>query len=219
MQAVHHTVGSPNTSEPPRYSAPAHHHAAPAYYHNSAPHPAPAPRPEYKAYVDIYCPTFECLVQVPRKFINQLPAHKMNITRLVVCTNYSRAVAETGGQFTSDPKWNLEACQMGTRCKFVHVSQPLSNFPRQALHAHYIWRSLEDVTYERLWVGEEADAPVLRLVACDDCRAQCQGMRASSGETHPNDPTSNPQLQLQHPLSCPQGTWISRTVSSPRMPS
>ena len=129
-----------------------------------------APRPHI---VVVYCPSFECFIKVPRKFINQLPAHKMNITRLVVCTNYSRAVAETGGQFTSDPKWNLEACRMGAKCKFVHVRNPLSDFPRHSLHAHYIWRSLEDVTYERLWVGPEAESPIIRLVACEDSCMQC----------------------------------------------
>ena len=136
--------------------------------------------------IELYCPSFNCTTAIPGKYIVQIPAMKLAITRLVVCANFAESVAKTNGQFVSDEKWCLEACPMGARCKFVHVSRPLRDFPQQALHAHYIWRSLEDVTYERLWVGEEADAPTVRIIPCHRCREAIMSHWQHSTRDAPN---------------------------------
>ena len=124
--------------------------------------------------VDLYSFDFSCTYMVPREAIVHVPAQRLNITRLVACKNFSTAVAESNGVRMNDEQWSYEACKMGSRCKFVHVSQPLSNFPRQALHAHYIWRSLEDVTYERLWDirADGPEAPRIALSPCALCAVQ-----------------------------------------------
>ena len=125
------------------------------------------------AQVPLYCPNFVCTVTVPRNSIEHMPAQRLNITRLVACKNFSEAVAEAGGARPDDEQWCANACKMGNRCKFVHVSRPLSEFPSQALHAHYIWRSVEDVTYDRLLTGAtSAETPNLRVSHYEDCRDQ-----------------------------------------------
>ena len=128
--------------------------------------------------VSIYSPNFTCMVTVPRSTISHMPAQRLNITRLVACKNFSEAVEESGQAHLNDVQWCLSACKMGNRCKFVHVSRPLSEFPSQALHAHYIWRSEEDVTYDRLIVTEPIDdTPTLRLVHRDECRERLSQYR------------------------------------------
>ena len=135
--------------------------------------------------VDLYSFDFSCTYIVPREAIVHVPAQRLNITRLVACKNFSTAVAESNGVRMNDEQWSYEACKMGSRCKFVHVSQPLSNFPRQALHAHYIWRSLEDVTYERLWVGPEAEAPQIHIITTGSCQNQCAAYKPSCSAHYP----------------------------------
>ena len=79
--------------------------------------------------------------------------------------------------------WYKAACPMGGFCRFVHVSRPLTEFPRQAIHVHYIWRSLKEITYEILettgTTGDEHRSPSLRLVPSLGYREQILKMRES----------------------------------------
>jgi len=145
-------------------------------------------------HVSLYCPNYTCMITVPRSTISHMPAQRLNITRLVACKNFSDAVALSGQAHPAD------ACKMGSRCKFVHVSRPLSDFPTQALHAHYIWRSVNDVTYDRLWTEKDGsgsedslldelvvvDTPTLRITHNEECRDQLLQYRQQPQEEASN---------------------------------
>ena len=127
---------------------------------------------------EVYTSDFTHIVNVPDSAVHQLPPPRMNITRFVACKNFSASVAQaTEDGIVMDEEWLHAACPMDTWCRFAHISKPLSDFPQQPVHAHYIWRSVEEVTYERLWTRKSATemVPRLRLVAADKCRDHVQG--------------------------------------------
>ena len=121
--------------------------------------------------VELYGPDFMAVYNVPVDAIAQMPSKKLNVTRLVACSNYTAAVAR-GSPQPSDEKWCADACSAGPRCRFVHVTRPLSQFPNRTIHVHYIWQSLEAVTYARQWDGQCSHAPTVWLMNPPDCRAE-----------------------------------------------
>ena len=142
------------------------YHPIPSESHPLPPTPAGEDRT-----MELYGPDFTAVFTVPLDDIAQLPSKKLNVTRLVVCSNYNSAVAQSTPQPTSEA-WRASACSAGHRCKFVHVSRPISDFPSHAIHVHYIWQSLEAVTYQRLWSGLCSHAPAVWLMNPPDCRAE-----------------------------------------------
>jgi hypothetical protein len=63
--------------------------------------------------VEVYTDNFRLLTHVPARLIVHTPPEHLNITRFVVCRSYR----------PGDP----DSCQMGSRCKFVHVDCALTD--------------------------------------------------------------------------------------------
>ena len=143
--------------------------------------------------VELYTHGFASVIKVPQSAIHQLPPPRMNITRLVACKNFSAAVARTRGAHIKNKEWCQAACPMGSWCRFVHVSQPISDFPQQPVHAHYIWRSVEEVSYHRLWTGAESEAPSVRLVATEAARQRLQKYLSEPVEEEVNKTRVDPE--------------------------
>jgi uncharacterized coiled-coil protein SlyX len=91
--------------------------------------------------VQVYTSGFDRVLNLPRKAIKHLPPANLNVTRLVICTNYDPRAAAPD-----------QTCPMGDRCKFVHADVAASR--DHPIHVNYAWRSLEEVTYERYPPGE-----------------------------------------------------------------
>ena len=106
---------------------------------------APTPPNPETTVQQVYAPGFTHVVNVKLSAVQHMPPASMNVTRLVLCTNYDAAAAET-------------SCKMGSRCKFVHADT--SAAAKHEIHVNYAWRTAEAVTYERFAAGQ-----VLEVVA------------------------------------------------------
>ena len=84
----------------------------------------------------VYRPDFLTVLHIPTGDVHHFPPAHLNITRLVLCSNYGLA----------------SGCAMGARCKFVHAST--DNATEQPVHVNYAWRTADLVTYERFPAGE-----------------------------------------------------------------
>lgn len=104
-----------------------HHH------HHKA--PAAATGGDSRQLLEVYTPGFAQVIHVPSSLVYHLPPRHLNITRFVLCANFS-ATGE---------------CSLGTNCKFVHADT--SKLAPQEIHVNYAWRSLEAVTYRRAEAG------------------------------------------------------------------
>jgi hypothetical protein len=88
----------------------------------------------------VYAPGFKYVLNLPREAIVHLPPASLNVTRLVLCSNYD----------ARDPH---RSCTMGERCKFVHADTGRAR--EHNIHVNYAWRSLDEITYERFDAGTD----------------------------------------------------------------
>jgi hypothetical protein len=95
---------------------------------------------------EVFDPQFKFVKEIPASLVRHLPPARLNITRLVFCRNY------VPGQ--------LESCNMGDGCKFVHADVDPESLESHPIHVKYSWRHEDVCTYARLPAGE-----VLRVTA------------------------------------------------------
>jgi hypothetical protein len=122
--------------------------------------------------IEVYSPDFTTIHKVPSSAVVQMPSSKLNVKRLVECINFAATRDAAGGVPPNNEAWVASACGAGGICRFVHIAQRVSSFPGHPIHVHYIWQSLEAVTYARQWGGPCEDAPTLWLMNPPDCRAE-----------------------------------------------
>jgi len=106
---------------------------------------APSPPNPEKTIQQVYAPGFTHVINVRQSLVSHIPSASLNVTRLVLCTNY-------------DPAEPATSCKMGSRCKFVHADA--RGAKQHEIHVNYAWRCVEDVEYERFAPGK-----VLEVVA------------------------------------------------------
>ena len=102
----------------------------------------PAQQQAAGAVQQVYAPGYRALLEVPAAAVRHLPDPGLNVTRLVLCSNYDAAAADPEG-----------SCPMGSRCKFVHADTRGAR-EKGGVHVNYAWRSAEEVTYERFRAGK-----------------------------------------------------------------
>lgn len=101
----------------------------------------------------VYSPGFGEVLTIQARDVHQMPPSALNVTRMVLCANYTANAPTT-------------SCAMGSRCKFVHADT--SRARKQAIHVNYAWRSVEEVSYDRFPAGETFEvAPPNSKVATD----------------------------------------------------
>ena len=106
---------------------------------------APSPPNPEKTIQQVYAPGFTHVINVRQSLVSHIPSASLNVTRLVLCTNY-------------DPAEPATSCKMGSLCKFVHADA--RGAKQHEIHVNYAWRCVEDVEYERFAPGK-----VLEVVA------------------------------------------------------
>jgi hypothetical protein len=94
-----------------------------------------------QATLSLHDPEFKNLISVPLSAVHHLPPAHLEISRLVLCRKY-------------DPRDPANSCPMGDSCKFVHIDMSTPQLTVQSIHVNYAYRSLEEVTHERLPAGE-----------------------------------------------------------------
>jgi hypothetical protein len=86
---------------------------------------------------EVYDPNFRSVLTIPRDFIVHLPPSSFNISRLVLCRNYTE----------------FDHCAKAHNCKFVHADISHKDVKIAPIHVNYAWRSEDLCTYPRLEAG------------------------------------------------------------------
>ncbi|KAH9589391.1 hypothetical protein LSM04_007978 [Trypanosoma melophagium] len=107
-----------------------------------------SPKTVTASHLEVFDPGFKFMYLVPSHLVVHTPPARLNISRLVVCRNY------TPGKEHS--------CVKEENCRFVHANVDYDKLQAQSVHVNYIWRHEDICTYKRLPAGD-----VLEVVSCN----------------------------------------------------
>ena len=125
--------------------------------------------------MEIFDPTFKHLYTVPASKIVHLPPAKLNITRLVLCKNFTPGTGSSANG----------SCTVGELCKFVHVDARLDELPMHSVHVRYAWRHESLCIYGRHAPGSSIEVGPAPPVSCGDSSTSTSSMNPfSPSSTH-----------------------------------